>query len=98
MGNPVHQLAGDRLCLSVAIGLLLSEDMPNGDQQFASNGNNRLLFTDAPAQALKLGFPMRMMLHRDPGSFYHYATQITPALFGDMSPLMGFTRVMHTRS
>src|SRR6266581_9677676 len=95
VGNPVHELAGDRLGIGMAISLLLRQDMPNSDQQFTGNGDNRLLFTDPPAQALKLGFPMGMMLHRDPGSFDHHTTQITSAFFGDMSPLMSIPRVMH---
>jgi hypothetical protein len=55
MGNPVHQLARNGLCQSIRIGFLLREDMPHSDQQFASDGHNRLLFANAPAQALKLG-------------------------------------------
>ena len=39
--DAIRKFAGDRLCLSVGIGLLRDEYMPNSDQQFASNGNNR---------------------------------------------------------
>src|SRR6266699_5552538 len=98
MGDPVHQLARNALCLSIRIGFLLGQDMPNRDQQFASNGDNRLLFPDPLGQALKLGFPMGMMLHCDPGGFDHHAPQITSALFGNMATLMGFPGVMHARS
>ena len=55
VGNPIHQLASDGLRLCIGISFLLNQDMPNGDQQFACNGDNRLLFADAPCQALKLG-------------------------------------------
>ncbi len=41
MGNPVHQLARNGLCLSMRIGFLLGQDMPHRDQQFASDGDNR---------------------------------------------------------
>jgi hypothetical protein len=51
--------------------------MPHCHQQFASDGDNGLLFADAPGQALTLGLPMGMMLHRDPGGFDHHAPQIT---------------------
>ena len=54
MGNPVHQLARNGLCLSIRIGFLLGQDMPNRDQQFASDGDNGFLFADPPGQALKL--------------------------------------------
>jgi hypothetical protein len=98
MGNPVQQLARNGLCLSMGIGFLFGQDMPHSDQQFASDGDNRLLFADPPAQAFKLGLSMGMVLHRDPGSFDHHTTQITSAFFGDMFPLMGFPRVMHAGS
>jgi hypothetical protein len=52
MGNPVPQLARNGLCLSIGISFLLGQDMPNRDQQFARDGDNRLLFADPPAQAL----------------------------------------------
>ncbi len=55
MGNPVQQFASHGLCLSMGISLLLREDMPHRHQQFASDGDNGLLFADAPGQALKLG-------------------------------------------
>src|SRR6266699_2616654 len=89
LGRPGHFM----LCVT-----LLREDMPHGDQQFASDGDNRLLFADPLAQALKLSFPMRMMFHRHPGGFHYHAPQIASALFGNMSALMGFTRVMHACS
>src|SRR6266700_4328201 len=98
MGNPVHQLARNGLCLSIGIGFLLGQDMPNRDQQFARDGDNRLLFPDPLGQALKLSLPMGVMLHRDPGGFDHHASQITAALFGNVSTLMGVTRIMHALS
>ena len=55
MGTPIHQLARNCLCLSIRIGFLLGQDVPNSDQQFASDGDNRLLFADPPGQALTLG-------------------------------------------
>ena len=97
MGNPVHQLASNGLCLSIGIGFLLGQDMPNRDQQFARDGHNRLLFPDPLGQARKLSLPRGVMLHRDPGGFYHHAAQITSALFGNVSALMGFPRIMHAR-
>jgi hypothetical protein len=33
MGNPVHQIAGNRLGLGMGIELLLRQDMPDRDQQ-----------------------------------------------------------------
>ena len=54
MGNPVHQLARNGLCLSIRIGFLLGQDMPNRDQQFASDGDSGFLFADPPGQVLKL--------------------------------------------
>src|SRR6266568_5547701 len=92
VGNPVHQLAGDRLRLSMGISLVLSKHMPNGDQQFAGDGHNRFLFADPPGQSFKLGFPMRMMVHRAASGFDHHSTHIPSAFFGDMSPLSEFPR------
>lgn len=54
MGTPVHQLARNGLYLSIRIGFLLGQDMPNRDQQFASDGDNGFLFADPPGQALKV--------------------------------------------
>lgn len=59
MGTPVHQLARNGLCLSIRIGFLLVQDMPNRDQQFASDGDNGILFADPPGQALKLASSSR---------------------------------------
>jgi hypothetical protein len=53
MSNPVHQLASHGLRLRIGIGLLLGQDMPNRDQQFARDSDNRLLFADPLGQALK---------------------------------------------
>jgi hypothetical protein len=47
MTNPVQQFAGDSLDLCMAIRFLLAEHMPDGHQQLAGNGDNRLLFANA---------------------------------------------------
>src|SRR5690348_14951749 len=98
IANPVHQFARDGLYLSIGVGLLFGQDVPDHDQQFASDGDNRLLFAHAPGQVLKLSFPMGMMLHRNPGGLDHHAPHIAPALFGNMSASMGFSRVMDAGS
>ena len=40
VGNPLHQLACDRLGISRAIRFLLSQHRPNGDQHLAGNGDD----------------------------------------------------------
>jgi hypothetical protein len=55
VSNPIRQFGSNGLRLCTGISFLLNQDMSNGDQQFACNGDNRLLFADASCQALKLG-------------------------------------------
>src|SRR6266516_177257 len=98
MGNPVHQLASNGLCLRIGIGLLLGQDMPNGNQQFARNGDDRLLLPNACSQSLKLRFPMGVMLDRDPGGFNHDPTEITSTFLRDMPTTMSFTGIVNTSS
>ena len=41
IANPVHQLARNGLYLSIGVGLLLGQHVPDRDQQFASDGDKR---------------------------------------------------------
>ncbi len=72
VGNPIHQLACERLGISMAISFLLGQHMPHGDQQLAGNGDDRFLFADALGQALELPLPVGMMLNGNPGCFPHH--------------------------
>ena len=84
--NLVQQFSRHRLDLCMAIGFLLAQDMPDDDEQFSRNGHNRFLSANARGQALKLGFPVRMMLDGHPGRLNHDPTQITTPLLGDAPP------------
>ena len=98
MTNPVQQFAGDSLDLCMAICFLLAEDMPDNYKQFPRNGDNRFLFANACGQALKLGFPMGVMLDGNPGRLNHDPAQITAPLLGDAPPAIGFPRLVDTGS
>src|SRR5215469_12667974 len=52
--DPIQQFASHRLNVRVGIGFLVSQYMPNRDEQLARNGHNRLLFANASTQPLKL--------------------------------------------
>jgi hypothetical protein len=41
IAHPVHQLARNGLYLSMGVGLLLGQHVPDRDQQCASDGDNR---------------------------------------------------------
>ena len=56
------------------------------------------LVANTRGQALKLGFPVRMMLDRHPGRLDHDPTQITAPLLGDTPPAIGFPRLVNAGS
>jgi hypothetical protein len=65
------------------ISTLSAEHVPDGHQQFAGDGNNRLVCANATTEPLKLSFPMGMVFDGHPGSFHHAGAQFTATLLGD---------------
>jgi len=56
----LEQLAGHPFRLDETVGDLLGEDIPDGNEQFARNGDNSLVTAQAGFQASQFCFPVRM--------------------------------------
>lgn len=96
--SPAKQCAGDGLHVSRDISRLPAEHMPDGHQQLAGDGNNRLVFADAPTKSLKYPFPLGMVFDGHPGSFHHDRAQFTAALLGNPPTALHLPRGMNTSS
>lgn len=65
--RPNHQFEGHLLRLGVAVGDAPGEDVPEGDQHLAGNGDDGHVGMLAAGEALELLFPGGRFLHRYPG-------------------------------
>jgi len=89
--GPEHQLAGDHLRHGVVVGDGLGEDVPDGDEEFAGDGDVGVL---AAGEASELLFPVGGLLDGDPSRFDECAAQVAATLFGDASGAMGLAGVV----
>ena len=105
--GPHHELGGDFFRVGMAVspwsfgprtkGFPFGEDMPDGDQEFTSNGDDGLLLADAGGQLVKLSLPILGGADGGPGGFDHDPAQVTAALLGDAPTAFGLARVVDAR-
>ncbi len=67
--SDLDELAGDALRLGMFVGEAFREYVPDGDEQFASDGDDGFVATEAGFQAGKFSLPVRVSAHRCLGSF-----------------------------
>ena len=66
--RPTHEFGSHPYRIGMAIDSPLRKHIPNGDEQFSSDRDDRLGFRHAPGEAIKLGFPVREIANGTPGS------------------------------
>ena len=67
--RPAHEFSREQLDFGVLIGGLLSEHVPDHDQQLARDRGDGFHLIQAVPQALELGLPEGAVLDRTPGRF-----------------------------
>ena len=96
--GPTHQLSGDHDGVGVVIGSAFGQDMPNGDEQLAGNGDDSDALGLTARQTLKFSFPMGMGVDSCPGTLDEHAAQVTAALLSDVPVAVGLTGVVDPRA
>jgi len=92
--GPGHQLEGHHLRDGVAVGSSFGEDVPDGDEESAGDGDDGDLGWLVAGEAAELGLPVRGLVHCDPGGFNEDATEVAAAAFGDAFGAMGLAGVV----
>jgi len=90
----LQELASDPFGLGEAIGDALGEDVPDGDEQLAGDGDDGLVASQAGLEALELGFPVRVAARRSPGRFNHNEAQVAATSLGDLAGAGGLAGVV----
>ena len=96
--GPTHQLSGDHDGVGVVSGSAFGQDMPNGDEQLASNGDDSDALGLTACQTLKFSFPMGMGVDSRPGTLDEHAAQVTAALLSDVPIAMHLTGSVDPRA
>ena len=78
--GPAHQFAGDHCGFGVAIGSALGQDVPDGDEQLAGDGDDGDALRLVAAEAGKLALPVRVGVDGAPGSFDQHAAEVAVRL------------------
>jgi len=94
--DSIHQFASDTQRFSVLVSDLKGEDVPDGDEQLASNGDNSLVATQARFETGKLGFPVGVRVGGGLGSFDHSSAEFSASSFGDLAGASGEAGVMNS--
>jgi hypothetical protein len=92
--GPAHDLGSHPNGIRLAIDGFPGKYIPNGDEQFAGDDNNRLGIGHAAGIAIELSLPVGEVPHGAPGGFDQGPTQFTAAGFGDFTGAMGLAAVM----
>ena len=96
--GPGHELGGDFARVGVAVGLFLGQDVPDGDEEFAGDGDDGLLPADAESELVKNTFPIDRIADGGPGGFDESGAEVTSALFGDTAAFVGLAGIMDSAS
>lgn len=96
--GPAHQLSGDHDGIGVVISGAFGQDMPDGDEQLASNGDDSDALGLTACQTLKFSFPMGMGVDSRPGTLDEHAAQVTAALLSDVPIAVGLTGSVDPRA
>jgi hypothetical protein len=91
LATPADEKAGDLLGLGLAVGDFGRQDVPDDDQQFASNGDDSLLATDAKSQGFELLAPVLIVTDSNPGGFDQDSPQFLAAWLGNPAAAMSLT-------
>jgi len=92
--GPGHELGGDFARVGVAVGFPLGEEVPEGDEEFAGDGDDGLLLADAEGELVKNTLPIDRIADGGPGGFDESGAEVAAALFGDAAAFESFAGVM----
>ena len=92
--GPVHELGRDFARVGVVIGLSFGQDVPDGDEEFASDGDDSLLLADAGSEFVKNSLPIDRIADGGPGGFDESGTEVATTLLGNAAALVGFAGIM----
>jgi hypothetical protein len=88
--------ASDLVRIGEAVGGMVGEDVPDGDEELAGDGDDGLVVADAGLETLEGGFPVRVMEDGDASSGDDGGADIAATFLGDTTGAMGLTRVVDT--
>jgi len=94
----LEQFASYTLRIGKAVGAVVGQDVPHGDQELASDGHNGLALAQARFEPSQLCSPVRVSAGCGVGYFYHGGPDVTAAGFGDVSGVMGLAAVVDASS
>ena len=78
-----EQFAGYLLRIGKALGALFGQHVPHGHQEFAGNGHDGLVVSQARFETRKLGVPMGMDARSSVSGFDHGGANVAPPSLGD---------------
>jgi len=84
----------DLVRIGEAVGGVVGEDVPDGDEELAGNGDDGLVVTDTRFETLEGSFPVRMMENSDASSGDHGGADIAAPFLGDTTGAMSLTGVV----
>ena len=73
------------------VNALFGQDVPDDDQEFASDGDDGFVPTDAHSKLIKLFAPLRIVADGSPSGFDESVTEFLATLFGDAPGAIGLT-------
>jgi hypothetical protein len=93
-----EQLASDEVGIGEAVCAALGEDVPDGDEEFAGNGNSGLVATKTGLEARELRFPVGMATGGSVSGFDHCGADVTPASLGHTAGAASEAAVVDARA
>lgn len=92
--RPTHQLAGDHGRFGATVGSALGQEVPDGDEELAGDGDDGNALRLVAAETGELVFPVRVGVDGAPGGFDEHAAEVAAALFADVAVAVRLTAVV----